>query len=85
MYYVSKLINNSTDYSHFKIYIIDGQNHEQIQQYQQSDNTNKFNPCIPITFNYDESVSITFGEYIWREWYPIGICDYDNNNIWFLK
>ena len=54
------------------MYIIDGQNSAQMQQYQQSDNTNKFNPCIPMTFNSDKSISITFD-----------ICDYEDNTFGF--
>ena len=77
------MINNSSDYSHFEMYVIDGQNHEQIQQYQRSDNTNKFNPCIPMIINDDKSISITFGDNIWKEWYPINICDHDNNTFGF--
>ena len=62
MYYVSNLINNSTDYGNdHEIHIIDGQNETQIKQYKQMNQTHsKWNPCIPATFNDDKSITLTF-------------------------
>ena len=44
------------------------------------DNTKGQNPCIPIRFNEDKTIVITFDNTdIWRNWYPLDICDYSNN------
>ena len=70
---------------------VDGQNITQIKQYQ---NTTRggysgktgfnWNPCLPIPFSIDTSVTITFDGPAfenWRNWYPLEICDYQKNTI----
>ena len=71
------LINHGSD-EHNEIYILNGQNISQIENYKQLKNTNKWNPCIPITFNGDKSITITFTNNS-INWYPLKICDYQNN------
>ena len=85
MYHASVLINNGSDDT-YQIYIIDGQNQTQIEQYKQQNNTKKWNPCIPILFPNDTAISITFEDIntdIFRDWYPFEICDYANNNQYY--
>ena len=82
LFHVSKLINYvylDSDYA--DIYVIDGQSITLMQEYKQENES--WNPCLPMTFNNNKSVSITFGNNnehnIWREWYPFNVCDYPNN------
>ena len=82
------LINNGNSQQH-EICIIDGQNITQIQQYQRSNNTNNWNPCLPITFNTNKSITITFNQQNiqnWMDWYPPQTCTefsvhYKNNYL----
>ena len=78
MYYVSTLINDYLPGSNAMIYI-DGQNSARIQQYKRQ-GTNGWNPCIPVPFNSDISVTITFTTSNWRDWYPVNDCDFAGNN-----
>ena len=70
------MINNGSDQDN-EIYIINGQNISQIETYKRLNNTNKWNPCIPITFNGNKSITITF--IFSSNWYPLIYCDYKNN------
>ena len=72
------MINNATDQDN-EIYILNGQNISQIEKYKQLKNTNKWNPCIPITFYGDKSITITFTSS--SNWYPLNICNYQNNSM----
>ena len=66
------------------IYIIDGQNLTQIIEYKQLNNTNQWNPCIPMPFEKDTIINITFvdnGYNNFRDWYPSQICDYPYNFV----
>ena len=77
------LINDIADWrDEHTIYIIDGQNITQIKQYKQLNNTNKWNPCIPMPFDNSIDISLIFDKYgNFRDWYPLQICDYPNNFI----
>ena len=78
------LINNISelDRGYYTIYVIDGQNITQIKQYKQLDNTNKWNPCIPMPFNERVSITFVYNEYNnFRAWYPLQICDFANNFV----
>ena len=100
MYYVSYLLDMCIIYygsycimyyeriEDREIYIIDGQNQIQIEQYKTLNNTNSWNPCIPMTFkginnNYFGStikITVTFSsDTSWRDWYPLHVCDFPNN------
>ena len=83
LYYVSNLINDQSDFKDIEIHVTDGQNIKQIQQYQQLNNTNQWNPCIPITFH--DALSVTFKFYAndWKNWYPVNICDFENNKNYY--
>eukprot|EP01084_Bolivina_argentea_P160642 279709_1 len=94
MYYASTLINNAPiadDYSasFYTMYIMDGQNRSQIEQYQKLSkffNTN--NPCIPKKFeksNYYNmaGIAISFDSNnisTLNDWYPLDICSKQNTN-----
>ena len=61
---------------------MNGQNISQIEKYKQLNNTNNWNPCIPIKFYGNKSITITFkGSSI--NWYPLKICDYQNNSMYY--
>ena len=78
------LINNSSEWREYQIYIIDGQNITQIKDYQQMNNTNKWNPCIPMPFAENKQISIIFadnGYNSFRKWYPLQICDFPNSFV----
>ena len=81
------VINSGSTFDDYFIYIIDGQNITQIQQYKQLNITNKWNPCIPMSFsaaNYD--VYFVFNKFInFRDWYPLQICDYPYNSINYIN
>ena len=86
LYHTSMLINNINgsgfELDVYVIYIIDGQNATQIEEYKQLNNTNKWNPCIPMPFVGNKGIFITFannGYNSFRDWYPLEICDYPNN------
>ena len=83
LYWASTKINQTyayqEDLSHI-IHVIDGQNIPQIMQYKQVNETNGWNPCLPIPIS--GSTAITFDRdniQSWRDWYPLNICDYKNN------
>ena len=83
LYYVSLLINNRSEDTTFYVNIIDGQNVTEISKYKQLNNRNNcsWNPCIPMPFG---DVHITFlsnNDSIWRDIYPSGTCDYQNNSV----
>eukprot|EP01084_Bolivina_argentea_P099773 179304_1 len=84
LYYISYLmLHDSYPYHDPFIYIIDGQNQAQIEYYKLLNNTNGWNPCLPMTVS---TIKITFGvnnENIWRDWYPLNICDYPNNAMYY--
>ena len=47
----------------------------QIESYLQSNNTHNQNPCIPIPFNSNQIITITFNQQITsNHWYPLFIC-----------
>ena len=84
-YCASMVVNNGTNLDQHEIYVIDGQNIIQIELYHESNNTNNWNPCIPIPFDALKSVTITFDEQITsiNDWYPSTIhcqttIDYNN-------
>lgn len=86
MFHASKLIVNNQNAKDFELYIIDGQNYTQFQQYKQSA-TIEYNPCIPKSFNVTDNddylrITITFDANItsMREWYPRNICDHQNKS-----
>ena len=83
MYYASILINNSPFQTNFTIYIINGQNQTQIGQYIKLNNTNQWNPCLPLPFDYTRSITITFHSTNWRDWYPYITCDYRSNTEYY--
>ena len=83
MYYVSDLINNHNDWKDIEIHIIDGQNIEQIQEYQQLNTTKQWNSCIPMTFGDDLAVTLIFYANDWRNWYPLNICDFEDNKHYY--
>lgn len=71
---------------------LEGQNITQIKEYQRFENAfygndsyqdYQWNPCLPIPANDpDNKLTITFGlssQSNWRNWYPLNICDYENN------
>ena len=92
LYYVSLLINNPDPSQYtldfninetIHINVIDGQNKTEISKYKELNNTNNWNPCLPMPFIIIATVSITFlsnNHSIWRDWYPFRICDYYNNS-----
>ena len=66
------------------IFIIDGQNLTQITEYKQLNNTNQWNPCIPMPFDDNITINISFVDNIYnnfRNWYPLQICDYPYNFV----
>ena len=86
LYHASKLISyGSNSSSHYQIYVIDGQNINQIKEYKQWDFAKIWNPCIPIPFDTEYNsafISITFvsnQSNNFRDWYPLQICDYPYN------
>lgn len=86
MYYASTLIYKYVHYNDKEIIIKDGQNISQIKQYQQLNNTEGWNPCIPMTVSNTWSpikVTVTFMTNDWRNWYPLNICDYPNNKDYY--
>ena len=83
MYYVSYLLNKNTNFGYQELYIVDGQNETQIKEYQQLNNTNHWNPCIPMPFKYRMPITITFNSTNWRYWYPKKTCDYRNNSDFY--
>ena len=83
MYYVSYLINNNADSDQHEIYIIDGQNQTQIEEYKQLNNTYPWNPCIAMPFDDTKSITINFNTNDWRNWYPNNTCDYRNNSAFY--
>ena len=77
LYYASLLINDGS-YKDNQIYIINGQNTSQINEWKQR-NTLKWNPCIPKRFDEDKSITITFISN--SIWYPLNVCNYQNNSM----
>ena len=75
LWYVSSLIGA---YEHDSI-IVDGQSISDIKTYKELDNTDGWNPCLPVPFNWS-TVTINFIS-TFRDWYPFEICDYQNNSI----
>ena len=77
------LIINGAHESSKNIVLIDGQNITEIKKYKQLNSTNNWNPCIPMP-STSLSMDITFlstNDSIWRDWYPLDICDYQNNSV----
>ena len=63
---------------------VDGQNQEQIQEYVTLNNTNNWDPCIPMTFHNNFSITIGFdNDFIdnFADWYPLEICNYNNKTL----
>ena len=84
LYHASILINSGFSDIHHQIYVIDGQNITQINDYKQLNNTDAWNPCIPMPFSGTKYmyINITFINNIYnnfRDWYPLEICDYPDN------
>ena len=75
MWYVSSVI------VHGDAIIVDGQSISDIKAYKKADNTNQWNPCLPMPFNY-ATVTINFTS-TFRDWYPLQICDYENNSVYY--
>ena len=77
------LISNIAEWrDDYTIYIIDGQNITQIKQYMQLNNTNNWNPCIPMPFDNSIDIILIFNKYSnFRDWYPLQICDFPNNFV----
>ena len=76
------LINSGPTDRVYQVYIIHGQNMTQIIEYKQLNNTNQWNPCIPMPFGHDNIINITFVDNEnndFRDWYPLQICDYPHN------
>ena len=82
---MSLLINHQSDHSRINVIDIDGQNITEITKYKQLKNTNNWNPCLPMPLSTDPAaVIITFSsntDSIWRDWYPLDVCDYQYNSI----
>ena len=79
------LCNNRSN-DNVNIKVIDGQNITEVLKYRQLNNTNNWNPCLPMQFKMsdDGSVDIEFlskHDSIWRYWYPLNTCDYQNNSV----
>eukprot|EP01084_Bolivina_argentea_P279301 477485_1 len=79
MYFASTIINDQhNDYE----MIINGQNKTDIINYHHLQNTNRFDPCLPVTFNNDIHITISFNKTLINDmnhWYPRKICENDRN------
>eukprot|EP01084_Bolivina_argentea_P047931 88365_1 len=79
LYFVSSCIQNSLN-SEFVIIVMDGQNKSDINQYHQLQNTDNYDPCLPIPFDGEKQITIQFiTEQIMDDLFPKDICDLDNN------
>eukprot|EP01084_Bolivina_argentea_P236226 397254_1 len=59
LYAVSLLINKTWN-EYDEIYIIDGQNDSLLMTYFILNNTNSYDPCLPIPFDKSKTINITF-------------------------
>ena len=70
--------------SDIEIFVDDGQNRSQIQTYIHLDNTNNWDPCIPMTFSNEYKITINFNANHIKnliDWYPAEICNNDKNGM----
>ena len=60
------------------IHIIDGQNISSIQQHLSNNDTDNYNPCLPLPFTVNTAITITFNNTNisdFEQWYPMKICE----------
>eukprot|EP01084_Bolivina_argentea_P281231 481144_1 len=87
LYTASIHIKQST-FENCIINLIDGQNETEIINYNTLNNTNGFNPCLPIPFSSNKSIIITFNQTKiteFNQWFPKTICDFVNDNKTYLN
>eukprot|EP01084_Bolivina_argentea_P271002 460959_1 len=92
MYYTSYLMKQNKGIDPIEIYLIDGQNETEIMQYLINNNTNNYDPCLPMPFNYNEftsrAVNITFNAGRINEmnqWLPRNICSHTIEKVYNNK
>ena len=55
-------------------------------KYRQLNSTNNWNQCLPMQFTTSSAGTVIIEflsnhDSIWRHWYPLKICDYQNNSV----
>ena len=81
LYYASTqtpLQNAYSDRTELNIYVIDGQNETEIMNHIIMNDTDNYNPCLPILFTAEQDITITFdADNIndFSDWYPKELCE----------
>eukprot|EP01083_Nonionella_stella_P046425 124337_1 len=80
--YKASLEINATDILYYMWTVgaifVDGQNETDINQYISSDNTNNYDPCLPIPFDPTRHIFIMFNSTLIQDtidWYPYHLCN----------